>query len=117
MPVDPSGQVSIPTPRIKTLSIPPPFPSRFKQSKKGEQEKEILETFRKVEVNIPLLDAIKQVLRYAKFLQELCSNKRKLSGNEKVSVGENVSAVFQRKLPPKYKDPGTFIIPCTIGNT
>ncbi|KAH9697834.1 hypothetical protein KPL71_023778 [Citrus sinensis] len=23
-----------------------------------------------------------------------------------VSVGENVSAVFQRKLPPKYKDPG-----------
>ena len=75
LPVDPSGQVSIPSPRIKTLSIPPPFPSRFKQSKKEEQEKEILETFRKVEVNIPLLDAIKQVPRYAKFLKELCSNK------------------------------------------
>ncbi|KAH9792667.1 hypothetical protein KPL71_004223 [Citrus sinensis] len=106
LPVDPSGQVSIPSPRIKTLSIPLPFPSRFKQSKKEEQEKEILETFRKVEVNIPLLDAIKQVPRYAKFLKELCSNKRKLSGNEKVSVGENVSAVLQRKLPPKCKDPG-----------
>ena len=117
LPVDPSGEVSIPSPRIKTLSIPPPFPSRFKQSKKEEQEKEILETFRKVEVNIPLLDAIKQVPRYAKFLKELCSNKRKLSGNEKVSVGENVSAVLQRKLPPKCKDPGTFTIPCTIGNT
>ncbi|KAH9686136.1 hypothetical protein KPL70_014249 [Citrus sinensis] len=106
LPVDPSGQVSTPSPRIKTLSIPPSFPSRFKQSKKEEQEKEILETFRKVEVNIPLLDAIKQVPRYAKFLKELCSNKRKLSGNEKVSVGENVSAVLQRKLPPKCKDPG-----------
>ncbi|KAH9680148.1 hypothetical protein KPL71_026438 [Citrus sinensis] len=117
LPVNPSGQVSIPSPRIKTLSIPPPFPSRFKQSKKEEQEKEILETFRKVEVNIPLLDAIKQVPRYAKFLKELCSNKRKLSGNEKISVGENVSAVLQRKLPPKCKDPGTFTIPCTIGNT
>lgn len=117
MPVDPSGQVSTPSPRIKTLSIPPSFPSRFKQSKKEEQEKEILEIFRKVEVNIPLLDAIKQVLRYAKFLKELCSNKRKLSGNEKVSVGENVSAVLQRKLPPKCKDPGIFTIPCTIGNT
>ncbi|KAH9802719.1 hypothetical protein KPL71_001504 [Citrus sinensis] len=117
LPVDPSGQVSIPSPRIKTLSIPPPFPSRFKQSKKEEQEKEILETFRKVEVNIPLLDAIKQVPRYAKFLKELCSNKRKLSDNEKVSVGENVSVVLQRKLPPKCKDPGTFTIPCTIGNT
>ena len=55
--------------------------------------------------------------RYAKFLKELCSNKRKLSGNEKISVGENVSAVLQRKLPPKCKDLGTFTIPCTIGNT
>ncbi|KAH9717584.1 hypothetical protein KPL71_021883 [Citrus sinensis] len=117
LPVDPSGQVSTPSPRIKTLSIPPAFPSRFKQSKKEEQEKEILGTFRKVEVNIHLLDAIKQVPRYAKFFKELCSNKRKLSGNEKVSVGENVYAVLQRKLPPKCKDPSTFTIPCTIGNT
>ncbi|XP_052299681.1 uncharacterized protein LOC107176621 [Citrus sinensis] len=105
LPVDPSGQVSTPSPRINSLFIPPPFPSRFKQSKKKEQEKEIHETFRKVEVNIPLFDAIKQVPRYAKFLKELCSNKRKLSGNEKVSVGENVSTVIQRKLPPKCKDP------------
>ncbi|KAH9716650.1 hypothetical protein KPL71_021531 [Citrus sinensis] len=106
LPVDPSGQVSTPSPRSKTLYIPPPFPSRFKQSKKEEQEKEILETFRKVEVNIPLLDVIKQVLCYAKFLKELCSNKRKLSDNEKVSVGENVSVILQRKLPPKCKDLG-----------
>ncbi|CAN6544192.1 unnamed protein product [Malus baccata var. baccata] len=48
-----------------------PFPSRLKQSKKEENEKDILETFRKVQVNIPLLDAIKQVPRYAKFLKEL----------------------------------------------
>ncbi|XP_031265604.1 uncharacterized protein LOC116124027 [Pistacia vera] len=57
-----------------------PFPSRFAKSKKEEKDKEILEMFRKVEVNIPLLDAIKQVSRYAKFLKELCTNKRKLNG-------------------------------------
>ena len=117
LPVDPFGQVSTSSPRIKTLSIPPPFPSRFKQSKKEEQEKEILETFCKVEVNIPLLDAIKQVSRYAKFLKELCSTKQKLSSNEKVSVGGNVSAILQKKLPPKCKDPSTFTIPYTIGNS
>ncbi|XP_062085661.1 uncharacterized protein LOC133791761 [Humulus lupulus] len=50
------------------------------------------------------------------FLKELCTNKRKLKGNENVSVGENVSAVLQKKLPPKFKDPDTFTIPCTIGN-
>ena len=54
--------------------------------------------------------------RYAKFLKELCTNKRKLKGNEKVSMGENISAVLHKKLPPKYKDPSMFTIPCKLGN-
>ncbi|CAN6710901.1 unnamed protein product [Malus baccata var. baccata] len=76
---------------INTNVVPPnvPFPRRFMQSKKEEAEKDILETFRKVQVNIPLLDAIKQVPRYAKFL----------------------------KVPRYAKDPGSFTIPCVIGNT
>ncbi|XP_031253545.1 uncharacterized protein LOC116111504 [Pistacia vera] len=96
----------IPNSSIQLQSNTLPFPSRFVKSKKEEKDKEILEMFRKVEVNIPLLDAIKQVPRYAKFLKELCTNKRKLNGDEKIIMGENVSAVFQRKLTPKCKDPG-----------
>ncbi|KAL0354715.1 UNVERIFIED_CONTAM: hypothetical protein Sradi_3918400, partial [Sesamum radiatum] len=94
----------------------PPFPERFAKSKKEEEEKKILEALRKVEVNIPLLEAIKQVPRYAKFLKEMCINKFKLRGNERVNVGENVSTILQSKLPPKCKDPGTFSIYCQIGN-
>ncbi|CAN6700865.1 unnamed protein product [Malus baccata var. baccata] len=90
---------------------------RFAQSKKEESEKDILDTFRKVQVNIPLLDAIKQVPRYAKFLKELCTTRKRISNKEVVKVSENVSAVLQRKLPPKCKDPGSFTIPCVIGNT
>ena len=71
-------------PMILTL----PFPSQFSRSKKEESEKEILDTFRKVQVNIPLRDAIKQVPRYAKFLKELCTNKHKLKGDENVRVGK-----------------------------
>ncbi|XP_062086205.1 uncharacterized protein LOC133792316 [Humulus lupulus] len=103
-------------PTISPYVTTPPFPSRLRKTKKDEAEQEILETFCKVEVNIPLLDVIKQVPRYAKFLKDLCTNKRKLKGNEKVSVGQNVSAVLQKKLPPKCKDPDIFTIPCTIGN-
>ncbi|XP_027120419.1 uncharacterized protein [Coffea arabica] len=47
-----------------------------------------------------------KVPKYAKFLKDLCVNKRKLRGDERVMVGENVSAVLQRKLPPKCGDPG-----------
>ncbi|KAL0294731.1 UNVERIFIED_CONTAM: hypothetical protein Sradi_6871200 [Sesamum radiatum] len=31
-------------------------------------------------------------------------------------MGENVSSILQRKLPPKCKDPSTFSIPYKIGN-
>ncbi|KAM2510329.1 hypothetical protein PS1_034826 [Malus domestica] len=87
------------------------------QTKKEESDKDIIETFRKVQVNIPLLDAIKQVPKYAKFLKELCTTRKRISNKEVVRVGENVSAVLQRKLPPKCKDSGSFTIPCVISNT
>ncbi|KAL1121261.1 hypothetical protein V6Z11_D01G220000 [Gossypium hirsutum] len=48
-----------------------PFPQRLRKEKSDNVNAEILETFRKVQVNIPLIDAIKQVPRYAKFLKEL----------------------------------------------
>ncbi|XP_065634275.1 uncharacterized protein LOC136069533 [Quercus suber] len=94
----------------------PPFPQALAKSRKCEKIKDLYETFRRCEVNIPLLDAIKQVTSYAKFLKELCTIKRKqkLKGCEKVRVGENVSAVIHRKLPAKSKDPSMFTIPLSI---
>jgi len=95
--------------------IPLPFPNIAIPNKKMEEvEKEILETFRKVEVNIPLLDATRQIPTYAKFLKELCAHKRKLKGNERISMGRNVSALIGKSIPhipEKCKDPGTFCIP------
>ncbi|CAN6687744.1 unnamed protein product [Malus baccata var. baccata] len=73
-----------------------PFPSRFKQTKKEEAEKDILETFRKVQVNIPLLDAIKQVSRYAKFLKELCTTRKRISNKEVVQV--KIKSIFVQVL-------------------
>ncbi|CAN6575411.1 unnamed protein product [Malus baccata var. baccata] len=88
---------------------------KFMKSKKEQTDKEILDTFRKVQVNLPLLDAIKQVPKYAKFLKELCTNKRRFNDQETVALSEEVSAVLQRKLPPKLEDAGSFTIPCVIG--
>ena len=101
---------------ITKYLVPSPFLGKLVKARKEESEHDIFETFWKVEVNIPLLDAIKQILRYAKFLKELCTNKKKLNIDEKTRVGENVSTAIQRKLPQKCKDPGMFIIPCVIGN-
>ncbi|KAM1024675.1 hypothetical protein ACFX2C_037930 [Malus domestica] len=93
----------VPNVVISNTNLPNiPFPRRFAQSNKEESEKVILDTFRKVQVNIHLLDAIKQVPRYAKILKELCTTRKRISTKEVVKVSENVSAVLQRKLPPKY---------------
>ncbi|KAM1216784.1 hypothetical protein ACFX2I_013003 [Malus domestica] len=68
--------------------------NEFMKSKKEQIDKEILDTFRKVQVNLPLLDAIKQVPKYAKFLKELCTNKRRFNDQETVALSEEVSAVL-----------------------
>ncbi|XP_026396041.1 uncharacterized protein LOC113290673 [Papaver somniferum] len=89
----------------------------FEKSKKETLYKEIYEIFKNTQVNIPLIEAIRQVPRYAKFLEELCTKKHKLTGNEVMSVGENATAYLLKKLSPKLKDPGSFTVPCTIGKT
>jgi len=85
----------------------PPFPLSSSRSKKKDKEKEILKVFKKVELNIPLIDAIKQIPKYAKFLKELCTTKRayRLKGYETGSIGEVIVAVVQKNLPLKQKKP------------
>ena len=53
---------------------------------------------------------------YAKFLKEILGNKRKLEDYKTVKLNRECSAIILNKLPPKLKDPGSFTIPCTIGN-
>ena len=95
--------------------IPPPFPQALRGKKKATQQAGILEVLRQVKVNIPLLDLIKQVPAYAKFLKDLCTIKRGLGIEKKAFLTEHVSAIIQSKYPVKYKDPGSPTIPVNIG--
>ncbi|XP_059649976.1 uncharacterized protein LOC132295671, partial [Cornus florida] len=77
------------------------------------------EVFKQVKINLPLLDAIKQIPPYAKFLKDLCTQKRTSKNHlpKKVRLTENVSAIIQHSTPPKYKDPGAPTISCVIGDS
>ena len=88
-------------------SIPPPFPQALRGKKKASQQAGILEVLRQVKVNIPLLDIIKQVPAYAKFLKDLCTIKKGLGIEKKAFLTEQVSAIIQSRNPVKYKDPGS----------
>ena len=66
-------------------------------------------------MNIPLLDMIKQVPNYAKFLKDLCTVKKGLGINKKAFLTEQVSSIIQCKTLLKYKDPGSPTISVNIG--
>ena len=54
---------------------------------------------------------------YVKFMKDRLSRKGRLSDFETVNLTEECSAILQRKLPQKLKDPDSFTIPCKIGNS
>ncbi|MCI73518.1 hypothetical protein A2U01_0094782, partial [Trifolium medium] len=65
-----------------------------------------MELFTKLEVNIPFSEALKQIPVYAKkFMKCLLSGKKKLKDDENIALSEECTAILQRKLPPKLKDP------------
>ena len=68
-------------------------------------------------MNIPLLDMIKQVPTYAKFLKDLCTVKKGLGIDKKAFLTEQVSSIIQCKNLVKYKDPGSLTISVNIGRT
>ncbi|KAJ3675643.1 hypothetical protein LUZ60_004685 [Juncus effusus] len=71
-------------PKEKSHTPKAPFPHRLTvNTKKDELDKDILEVFKKVEVNIPIIDAIRMHPPYARFFKNLCTNKRKLKGTKR----------------------------------
>ena len=75
--------VDVESEKEKATSSPPaPYPHRLRAPKKLNNHYEIYELFKQIKVNIPLLDAIKKIPSYPKFLKDLCTMKIKLGVNK-----------------------------------
>jgi len=73
---------------------PPPYPNCFKlkTQKMEELDREILNTFKKVEINFPLLHVVRKIPKYAKFFKELCTNRWCVRDNKVVTWEEMYQA-------------------------
>ena len=98
-------------------SVQPPFLQALQKRKNSVNQTEILKVLRQVKVNIPLLDMIKQVPTYEKFLKDLCTVKRGFNVNEKAFLIDHVSAIIECQTPVKYKDPRCPTISVNIEGT
>ncbi|XP_057986668.1 uncharacterized protein LOC131171216 [Hevea brasiliensis] len=70
----------------------------------------------RMQANVIRMKALSQMPSYVKFLKEILSKKKRLEDYETITLIEECSAILQNKLPPKLEDPGSFSIPCLIGN-
>ncbi|XP_070019437.1 uncharacterized protein [Nicotiana sylvestris] len=71
---------------------------------------------KQIQVNIPLIDDLKEILGYAKMMKNLMSHNFDFQDLATVTLTQTCSAVVASSIVEKLSDPGSFTIPCTIGN-
>ena len=98
---------------MKTQCLP--FPQRMHNSAMDKQFQKFLKVFKQLDITIPFLEAVTQMPKYAKFLKDILSNKRKWDAHETIPLNEECSAIIRNKLPPKLKDLGSITIPYVVG--
>ncbi|KAG9453806.1 hypothetical protein H6P81_006710 [Aristolochia fimbriata] len=93
-----------------------PYLDRIRKDKLDAKFFKFLEIFKKLQINIPFVEALMQMPQYAKFFKDIQSSKRKVEEQGTVRLTENCSAILRNELPTKLKDLGsTFTIPCEFG--
>nr|XP_009597991.1 uncharacterized protein LOC104093863 [Nicotiana tomentosiformis] len=93
----------------------PPFPQRLQKVKDNAAYKKFLDILKHVQINIPLVDILQEVPKYAKYIKDIMPNKKRLTEFETVALTEECSSRIQSKLSQKLKDPGSFTIQISIG--
>ncbi|GJT86446.1 hypothetical protein Tco_1068163 [Tanacetum coccineum] len=73
-----------------------------------------LDLIRAVRINVPLVNVLAGMSNYGKFHKELVSNKHKLEQISSAFLSDESSALNQNKVPPKLRDPESFLILCNF---
>ncbi|KAK8999660.1 hypothetical protein V6N11_065159 [Hibiscus sabdariffa] len=105
--------------RIDTLEDirqPPPFPQSLKKQKHEYQFKKFFDILKHVHINLPLVEALQQMPNYVKFLKDIVSRKSRIGEFETTAATKACLVTMHNKVPAKRTDPGSFTIPCSIGN-
>ncbi|XP_070057629.1 uncharacterized protein [Nicotiana tomentosiformis] len=92
---------------------PAPFPQRLAKYQKDEQYKKIMEMLKQIQVNIPLIDALREMPGYTKMMKDLMSRKFDFQDLAIVTLTQTCSVVVSRPIAEKLSDPGSLTILCT----
>ncbi|KAI3717877.1 hypothetical protein L1987_69783 [Smallanthus sonchifolius] len=102
-----------PTPEIDLARIP--YPERVANQKHAKEYGHFLDMFKQLKINLPFIEALQRMPKYAKFLKDLLKGKDRLGKLNEVPLSRECSAVITNTLPEKLTDPSIFTIPCLFG--
>ncbi|XP_060190581.1 uncharacterized protein LOC132619815 [Lycium barbarum] len=104
------------TKALKPTPKPPPlFPQRLAKKADDGNFLKFIEKLKQLSINIPLVEALEQMLGYAKFMKDIVT-KRRHSSFETMGVTHHCRSIVTKALAHKKEGSGTFTIPCTIGS-
>ena len=101
-----------PNPDTYKPLVPYSQPLNRPRAKSNESNHHLLDAFKKVTITIPLIDAIKHIPSYVKFLKGICTPHR---NPRRIQLSETVSSIMMNSLSIKKRDLGAPMITSEIG--
>ncbi|XP_070029637.1 uncharacterized protein [Nicotiana sylvestris] len=78
---------------------PPPFPQRLQKKNDDRMFTKFLFMLSQVQLNIPLVDVLREIPKYVKYIKDIVAHKRRLTEFETVALTEECTSRVQNKLP------------------
>ncbi|GJW04668.1 putative ribonuclease H-like domain-containing protein [Tanacetum coccineum] len=85
-------------PSSEVQTPPVPFPRRLRKEKYKAQQKKFLENLKQLYINLPFIEALAKMPKYAKFLKGLLTNKARLEEACKIIMNERNSTRISLEL-------------------
>ncbi|XP_076956082.1 uncharacterized protein LOC143631118 [Bidens hawaiensis] len=92
-----------PTPVIDHSRFP--YPARLKHQKYTREYRHFLDMFRQLKINLPFIEALQHMSKYAKFLNDLLKRKDRLGEMSLIPLMRDCLAVVLNHIPEKLSDP------------
>ncbi|GKC16296.1 hypothetical protein Tco_1013078 [Tanacetum coccineum] len=101
-------------PLVKSQQSFVPFPNPVRKEKEEALQQFFLENLKQLDINIPFIEALVQIPRYAKYLKNLRMNKSRFEEACTETMNKRCSTVLVNELPSKEKELRCFTTHCQV---
>ncbi|XP_070041021.1 uncharacterized protein [Nicotiana tomentosiformis] len=88
---------------VNVARPPPPFHQKLQKKNDNRMFNKFLSMLIQVQLNIPLVDVLREIQKYAKYIKDIVAQERRLTEFETVTLTEECTSQVQHNLPQKFR--------------